>query len=164
MNEFFSANESPRWMLVDDNAEVLKLLAAVLKNYTTAIIECHNSPYSALGAFAAAPDKYELVITDLEMPGMNGVELCRRLHGISARHPVFLATGSGHFNESAARRAGFSALLNKPFPSDALHEALASAGLAHETAYAASETPSGTPGELAGETPALHCAYPCAAA
>lgn len=136
MNELFDTNEGPRWMLVDDNAEVLKLLAAVLKNYTTATIDCHNSPYSALGAFAAAPEKYELVITDLEMPGMNGVELCRRLHGISAWHPVFLATGCGHFNELAARRAGFSALLNKPFPAAALQEALASAGLAQESACA----------------------------
>ena len=156
MNEFFDANERPCWMLVDDNAEVLKLLATVLKNFTTATIECHNSPYSALGAFAAAPNKYELVITDLEMPGMNGVELCRRLHGISTRHPVFLATGSEYFSETAARRAGFSALLNKPFPAAALYGALASAGLAQEAAWAASETP--------GETPALHYAYPCAAA
>ena len=83
----------------------------------------------ALMAFSDAPGKYELVVTDFEMPGMNGAELCRRMREISPMQKIFLATGSGFFTEDAAQRIGFTALLNKPFPLTALQEALAAAGL-----------------------------------
>lgn len=126
-----------RWMLVDDNTELLTMLSAIAQHFTEAIVECYNSPQAALSAFAAAPDSYELVITDFEMPGMNGMELCHRLRSISAIQKVFLATGSRYISEEAAREYGFNALLNKPFPLIALKEALAAVGLAHETACAA---------------------------
>ena len=122
-------------MLVDDNAELLRMLAELVEQFTDAVIETHSSPLTALGAFGAAPEKYELVITDFEMPYMNGVELCRRLRAISSGQKVFLATGSGYFSESGAKHLGFSALLHKPFPMMALAGALAAVGLAHENAH-----------------------------
>jgi CheY-like chemotaxis protein len=105
-----------RWMIVDDNPDILLMMSAVLENLTSATIECHDSPQSALAAFAAAPDSYQLVITDFEMPGMNGIELCRQIRALAPAQKVFLATGSGYFTEISAARAGFAALLNKPFP------------------------------------------------
>jgi CheY-like chemotaxis protein len=92
-------------------------------------VACFESPQAALAAFSAAPAEYELVITDFEMPGMDGVELCRRLHALVPAQKIFLATGSGFFTEAVARHAGFSALLNKPFPMAKLRAALAAAGL-----------------------------------
>lgn len=123
MNSFANLTGT-RWMLVDDNKDILLMLSAVLENLTSAKIECYNSPQSALRAFIQSPDSYELIITDYEMPGMDGVELCRRLHSISPAQKIFLATGSGFFTDTAARRAGFSALLNKPFPLSDLKVAL----------------------------------------
>ena len=104
-----------RWMLVDDDEDILLMLSAALENLTSAAIERYHSPQSALAAFIQSPDSYELVITDFEMPGMDGVELCRRLHSLAPAQKIFLATGSGGFTEAAARHAGFCALLNKPF-------------------------------------------------
>lgn len=124
MNSFTNPTGT-RWMIVDDNEDILRMMSAVLENFTSAEIECYNSPQSALAAFIRSPDSYELVITDFEMPGMDGVELCRRLHTISPAQKIFLATGNGFFTEAAARHAGFSALLNKPFPLTALKAALA---------------------------------------
>ena len=114
-----------RWMIVDDNEDILRVMSAVLENLTRAEIECYNSPPSALAAFIRSPASYELVITDFEMPGMDGVELCRRLHAVNPEQKIFLATGSGFFTDAAARHAGFSALLNKPFPLSVLKAALA---------------------------------------
>ena len=136
MNQITSSKENRRWMLVDDNQEILLMLCVLVENFTTAPIECHDSPRSALAAFAAAPDSYELVITDFEMPEMDGVELCRRLRALCPAQKVFLATGSGFFSEVAASHHGFSALLNKPFPLVALQEKLARAGLLDETVCA----------------------------
>ena len=123
-----------RWMLVDDNAEILNILSALLPYFTDAVLECHTSPVAALAAYTEAPGGYELVITDFEMPEMDGVELCRSLHSVSPLQKVFLATGSGYFSPAAARHFGFSALLNKPFPLVALSDALDRAGLNHKGA------------------------------
>jgi CheY-like chemotaxis protein len=111
---------------------MLAMLASLMEKITRAEIECYSSPESALAAFAAAPGKYELVITDFDMPDMDGMELCRRLREISPAQEIFLATGSDAFTEETAWHAGFNALLNKPFPLATLRDALAAAGLENE--------------------------------
>jgi CheY-like chemotaxis protein len=121
--------QNRRWLLVDDDLEVLAMLALLVENLTTATIECHPSPRSAYAAFSAAPTEYELVITDFEMPGMNGVELSRWLRAITPSQIIFLATGGGRLNEMAAHREGLCALLAKPFTLTALKGALARAGI-----------------------------------
>ena len=124
-----------RWMIVDDNEDILRVMSAGLENLTRAEIECYNSPQSALAAFIRSPASYELVITDFEMPGMDGVELCRRLHAVNPEQKIVLATGSGFFTDAAARHAGFSALLNKPFPLTVLKAALAEIFLGTEVKF-----------------------------
>ena len=121
MHTFVTMTENTRWMIVDDDEQILLLLAAVIQRMTQAEVESYNSPQAALAAFRAAPGKYELVITDFDMPEMDGVELCRRIRAIAPGQEIFLATGSGFFTEEAAYQAGFAALLNKPFPVSALH-------------------------------------------
>jgi DNA-binding NtrC family response regulator len=123
-----------RWMLVDDNADILFTLSVLIRSLTGATIECYQAPETALAAFAAAPGHYELVITDFEMPGLNGVELCRRMHAISPAQKTFLVTGNGSLTAAFARAAGFSALLKKPVLLTALEAALAEAGLKTATA------------------------------
>jgi len=127
MSTNFEPIENRRWMLVDDNAEVLLLLSAVIKMMAGVETECFNSPRSALAAFAATPEKYGLVITDLEMPDLDGVELCRRLLAQTPALKIFLATGNGFFTEAMAANAGFAGLLNKPFQLEKLRAALAAA-------------------------------------
>lgn len=121
--------EPKRWMIVEDNEDLLAMLSSLLKFFTDAQIESFNSPQPALEAFATAPEKYELVITDFEMPGLNGMELCRRMQTIDPAQKMVLATGSGFFTEAAARHAGFSTLLNKPFLPAILERALVGTGL-----------------------------------
>ncbi len=118
-----------RWMIVDDNRDILAMLQAGLTPLHPGGVECFDSPHTALAAFAVAADEYEMVITDFEMPGMDGIELCRRLQALAPELKVLLATGSGFFTETAARHAGFSALLNKPFPLSELKHALTEAGV-----------------------------------
>ena len=63
------------------------------------------------------------------MPGMNGIELCRRMHAVVPGLKIVLATGSSVANEAGARRCGFCGLLAKPFPAAALWRIVESAGL-----------------------------------
>jgi CheY-like chemotaxis protein len=125
MNSQFESSSKKTWLLVDDTSEVLSLMSALLANLTDAEIECFGSPTEALAAFANAPGKYELVITDYEMPGLDGVELCRRMRALVPTQKILLATGSGFFTDTAARHAGFTGLLNKPFSITKLTQALA---------------------------------------
>jgi len=129
MNHPLAPTSNQRWLLVDDNAAILSLLSTLVENLTAAAVECYRSPLAALAAFAAAPEKYELVIADFEMPGMDGVELCRRMRAVSPGQKIILATGSGFFTRAAARHAGFCGLLNKPFPIATLQATLAEAGV-----------------------------------
>jgi CheY-like chemotaxis protein len=133
---FMSETKVRRWLLVDHNAGFVTVLSASLQHFADVIIERHTSPRAALAAFVAAPESYELVIADFEMPEMDGVEFCRRVQSISPFQKIFLATGNGYFSEASAGHDGFSALLNKPLPMEAGYEASEASGLecgsAHE--------------------------------
>jgi CheY-like chemotaxis protein len=120
---------TPRWMIVDDNEEILLLMRDIAAQFSDAEIVCFNSPHAALAAFGAAPENFELVITDFEMPGMNGVELCHRLRAILPSVKILLTTGSGLVSAETAANEGFCGLLHKPFPFASLQRALAAAGL-----------------------------------
>ncbi len=118
-----------RWMVVDDNKDLLLMMKMILEKVHGRDVECFDSPQAALQAFATAPEEYEVVITDFEMPEINGVELCQRLRTMARSVKVFLATGSGFFTEAGAASAGFLGLLNKPFRLETLHTVLAHAGI-----------------------------------
>jgi len=118
----------PRWMIVDDNQDVLAWMRELVGKLVDADIQCFDSPHSALATFAAAPDAVDFVITDLEMPGMSGLELADRLRKLSPSLKVLLATGSEILTNREAAQKGFCGLLRKPFPFPSLRGALAAAG------------------------------------
>lgn len=119
----------PRWMIVDDNEKMLSLLREIVSLISDAGVECFCVPEEALAAFAADPDAFTLVITDFEMPGMNGGELCRRLHELRPSLKVLLATGSGSLSLEEAAHSGFCGMVQKPFAMTALQSALDTAGV-----------------------------------
>src|SRR3954469_7102011 len=104
-----------RWMVVDDNVQTLDTVADLLAAVSDAEICRFPSPWQALDAIAAAPEKFHLIVTDFEMPGMNGVDFRRHVQTVSPATKVLLTTGSGAFTEEMARQNGFCGLLCKPF-------------------------------------------------
>jgi DNA-binding NtrC family response regulator len=120
------ASRAP-WMIVDDNEDMLLLMREIAARFSGAEILCFNSPQAALAAFEAAPESFDLVITDFEMPSMNGVELRRRFHAISPAVKILLATGSSLVIADTAAHEGFCGLLQKPFMFAAMQHALESA-------------------------------------
>lgn len=118
-----------RWMVVDDNDSVRELLARVLGSLRDVEICCFADATDALNALAAEPDAFEFIVTDLEMPGISGIEFCRR---VRQRHPqmqILLATGSGLVTYREALDLGFCGLLSKPFPLAVLQRTLAAVGV-----------------------------------
>jgi two-component system cell cycle sensor histidine kinase/response regulator CckA len=101
-------------MLVDDNREMLELMQVMLTSITDRQINCFLSAPQALAELQAAPDAFQLVITDLDMPEMNGIEFRQAIGRVAPELPVILATGSTTIVEAAARQLGFSGLFRKP--------------------------------------------------
>lgn len=117
-----------RWMVVDNDTNTLDTVAQLLAAVSDAEICSFPSPWQALDAFAAAPDSFHLVVTDLEMPGMNGVDFRRHLQSMSPSTKILLTTGNRMFTEESARQIGFCGLLSKPFSIQDLQQTLARVG------------------------------------
>jgi len=113
-----------RWMVVDDDVDTLDAVARLLAAVSDAEICPFPSPWQALDAIIAAPETFHLVVTDLEMPGMNGIDFRRQVQIVAPATKVLLTTGSGMFTEESARESGFCGLLCKPFSIGALMQTL----------------------------------------
>ncbi len=118
-------------LCVDDEPTLIELLREQLGalGYHVTV---HTSPVEALADFLEHPLDFDLLLTDLTMPGISGVELAERIRKVRADLPILMATGYGHVaDEERARKLGARPLLQKPFSmatlGDAIQNALASA-------------------------------------
>ncbi len=101
-------------LVVDDEVfqtDMSKHLLGLL-GYT---VQTCNRPGEALLLFQKSPEAYDLVITDMVMPGMTGDELARRLLELRPDLPIILCTGySENITEAKARELGIEGFALKP--------------------------------------------------
>ena len=108
-------------MLVDDSTTVLLSVAAILTKEGYGV-EKAASAEEGMVKFKAGV-KADLLITDLNMPGMNGIEFIRNVRQMPAHRfmPIlFLTTESQQEKRSEAKAAGASGWLVKPATAEAL--------------------------------------------
>jgi DNA-binding response OmpR family regulator len=103
-------------LLIDDDSR----LAGMVGDYLRANgFEMSHAPDGASGLAQLAQRKPDLLILDLMMPGMDGLELCRRLRGMSAelaRTPVLMLTGKGDaMDRVVGLELGADDYMAKPF-------------------------------------------------
>ncbi len=111
-------------LLVDDEAYLTQMGAALLTRLGYRVTP-FNDPEQAYAAFAAAPDSFACLVTDLCMPGLHGIDLACRVRELRPGLPVVLATGFSRPNELARAQAlGFGRVLEKPFTLEKFVEAL----------------------------------------
>lgn len=106
-------------LVVDDEAMVCEVARTFLEELGYQITTC-QSPERALEEFTAAPEKFAALLTDLNMPHLNGLELIRRIRAHSpagAALPCVLFTGfvGSAATEQEAMELGLREILNKPF-------------------------------------------------
>jgi len=111
-------------LFVDDEAVLAGMGKRVLERLGY-IVTTQTSALEAITAVRDHPGGVDLVITDLTMPGMDGVKLGRQLLQLRADLPIIIATGYGGamMNEKVLE-LGFRDLLNKPYNVRTLGETL----------------------------------------
>ncbi|MBF0118679.1 MAG: response regulator [Desulfobacterales bacterium] len=82
-------------IIIDDEAYILKTIKLILESLGYRI-DSYNSSEDALKAFKESPDKYDLVISDMTMPGYTGIELSKKIKEIRSDIKIIICTG---FNE-----------------------------------------------------------------
>ncbi|HUG97365.1 MAG TPA: response regulator [Nitrososphaera sp.] len=86
-------NSPPRIMIVDDEKDILSILESGLEARGGFAVDTFSSGEAALQAFASrASDHYDLVLTDIRMPKMNGFDLYRSIREKNASIPIAFIT------------------------------------------------------------------------
>src|SRR3712207_6445910 len=118
---------NPKVLLVEDDQAGRRLYAEWLTQAGFTVRQAHNGLQALEHAFDTVPD---VVVTDLNIPGIDGFELTRRLKTDPRTRnvPVLAVTGYAAFAADPARaqRAGCDAILEKPCSPDDLESAVRS--------------------------------------
>ena len=116
-----------RVLVVDDNVDAAKVLESLLKGHGHEVVAVHNGPDALTTFDRMRPD---VILLDIGMPGMNGLEVARRMRERNqSPSPLIVAvTGWGKAgDEFRAREAGFDMHLLKPVLEARLLDVLATA-------------------------------------
>ncbi|HWQ27363.1 MAG TPA: PAS domain S-box protein [Chlorobaculum sp.] len=102
-------------LFVDDEPAAVQMMTIMMTKLGFSI-QAEISPVKALNLFRENPGRFDLVITDLTMPEMTGIQLAGELHKTTPALPVILMTGYGKIIEQATPFSsyGISRLLKKP--------------------------------------------------
>ncbi len=115
-------------LFVDDERAIVDMTRKVLERIGYQVT-AGTSSEEALEAFRADPYGYDIVITDLTMPSLTGMELSQEVHRLRPDVPILLCTGfSEAIDHETVREVGIREILLKPIPTrnlaDAVHRAL----------------------------------------
>lgn len=112
-------------LVVDDDPVVGKSFNRVLSGKGYIVVTAEDG-YDALQKLQA--ETYDVVFTDLRMPGMNGLEVAERVKARQPWTPVVIVTGYGsQTSEERARAAGVSEFLHKPLSPEMIEASTAKA-------------------------------------
>jgi CheY-like chemotaxis protein len=113
-----------RLLVVDDERVVRELMVEVLERAGYSVVAC-DRPDAAL---ELAVDSFDLLVTDLVMPGLSGLELLERVRALRPGLPVIVATGARTDHDlTTAVELGATAALTKPFTHAQLRDAVTAA-------------------------------------
>ncbi len=111
-------------LLVEDNALNREIIHGMLANSGIVIDDAHDGRL-AVEKFKAAPDRYELILMDIQMPVMDGYEACRQIRELNMDIPIVALTAHALMRDiQRTREAGMNEHLNKPIEVEKLFAAL----------------------------------------
>jgi signal transduction histidine kinase/CheY-like chemotaxis protein len=107
-------------MVIDDEISIMKVVSEVLTSHGY-IVFMFNDPLQAFEEFKKHTDRFDLIITDMTMPYMTGIELSRKILDVFPGFPIILCTGYSELtNKDQALELGIKEYLNKPLANQTL--------------------------------------------
>jgi two-component system, cell cycle sensor histidine kinase and response regulator CckA len=104
-------------LIVDDDPGVCEFVAAAVRAMGFEAV-CAANGWEAMSTFEASPDRFDLVITDLIMPFIDGNEMVRRLRALRPEIRIICMTASPGFITEAVP------VLHKPFQYSSLKDTI----------------------------------------
>jgi len=100
-------------LVVEDQADNLEIMRVILRSAGIPMIEAYDGPSSLAKISAHRPD---LVVLDVQIPGIDGFEVTRRVRATEPRLPIFIVTSFAFLEYRAeAFAAGCNEYFSKPF-------------------------------------------------
>jgi CheY-like chemotaxis protein len=115
-----------RILVIDDDAAVRDSTAEILSAHG---YSATSAPDGEQGLNLLAAEKFDVVITDVLMPGMDGIEVVRELRKVRSEVKIIAISGGSHGTDRfvdlrAAGALGADDILEKPFDEDRLIAAI----------------------------------------
>ena len=121
--EFISGGKE-RILFVDDEEMLVELGKSVLASLGYDVVG-RTSSLAALELFSARPEQFDLVVTDMTMPNMTGIELAQKLLRLKPGIPIILCTGfSETVTPESVKSVGVKDLIMKPFKRHQIAESI----------------------------------------
>ena len=124
----FSIGHGEHILFVDDEAQICRSEASVLESLGY-VVTFFTDSREASRVFMEDPSVFDLVITDLNMPYINGRELAKGFLEIRPGIPIILTTGYSHYDQlveaDKIEETGIAAFLKKPYEKDRLAQLIA---------------------------------------
>jgi DNA-binding NtrC family response regulator len=140
-----------RALVADDEPAMRRRVKALLTDLGCEVVEAADGQ---LAVEALAGPAFDIVVTDLRMPELDGLQLLREVRSRNRHVPVVMITASGRVSDAvAAMKAGATDFVNKPFHEQELRDILA-ASLA-PSSPGASNTRLRAPGSVIGDSKAI---------
>jgi len=122
-NRVLKVTQNNRILLLDDDKSVLALVKRKLSGLGY-MVTAFSDGNDALNTFSRSPDKFDLLISDLNMPQMTGVQFTEKVQAIVADKPVIIITGTPEQVDLSEGTGVINAVISKPIAFSELHSAI----------------------------------------
>ena len=106
------SDATPKALVVDDSPEILQLVASALRRDGFEVREAASGDQALA---LAREDEPDLVVLDLMMPGIDGIETCRRLREFSRAYVIMLTARADEADKLVGLAIGADDYVTKPF-------------------------------------------------
>lgn len=110
-----------RILFIDDEESMVVLAKEMLEDLGY-VVTSHTCSSKALQHFKNHPDHFDLVVTDFDMPVMDGALLAKHLQSIRQDIPVILSTGRRNVTKTMLGTWGIDAMITKPYYPEEIDE------------------------------------------
>jgi CheY-like chemotaxis protein len=110
-------------LVVDDEAAISEMIRLILTRFGYEV-SAHSHPDDLWAVFQENPDEYDLLISDMTMPGRTGLDLARAIQSIRPGFPVIICTGYSEAVTGDGVTAGIAEVVRKPVAKNELAAAV----------------------------------------